>query len=53
MKRIKSKELGRVLVDRKIVEHFREGFSASQVSKITGKGKGYVIKIRDLAEEYT
>lgn len=52
MKRIKSKELGRITVDRKIVEHFREGKSASQVSKITGKGKGYVIKIRDLAAEY-
>ena len=52
MKKKSRKELGRILVDRKIVEHFREGISASQVSKITGKGKGYVIKIRDLAEEY-
>ena len=28
------------------------GISASQVSKITGKGKGYVINIRYLAEEH-
>jgi hypothetical protein len=52
MKKMSSKEFGRILVDRKIVEHFRAGISASQVSKITGKGKGYVIKVRDLAEEY-
>ncbi len=52
MRKKSRKELGRILVDRKIVEYFREGISASQVSKVTGKGKGYVIKIRDLAEEY-
>lgn len=52
MKRTKGQELGRIRVDRKIVERFREGLSASQVAKTMNKGKGYVIKIRDLALEY-
>lgn len=52
MRCVKSKDLGKITVDRKIVEHFRDGKSASQVARITGKGKGYVIKIRDLATEY-
>lgn len=52
MKRTKHKLLERITVDRKLVEYFREGKSASQVAKITGKGKGYVIKTRDLALEY-
>lgn len=52
MMRNNRKELGRIRVDRTIVEHFREGKSASQVAKIMGKGKGYVIKLRDLAVEY-
>ncbi|MFM8342709.1 MAG: Mu transposase domain-containing protein [Methylomonas sp.] len=39
-------------MDRKIVEYFREGQSASQISKKLSKGKGYVIKVRDLAVEY-
>jgi hypothetical protein len=49
---MKGQELGRIRVDRKIVERFREGLSASQVAKTMNKGKGYVIRIRDLAVEY-
>jgi len=39
-------------VDRKIVEMFRDGKSASAITKILDKSKGYVIKVRDLAEQY-
>jgi hypothetical protein len=52
MKRKKTSILGRITVDRKIVEQFRAGHSASQISKQLGKGKGYVIHVRDLAVEY-
>ena len=39
-------------MDRTIVEQFRAGLSASQISNQLSKGKGYVIKVRDLAVEY-
>ncbi len=52
MKPIKKKELERITVDRKIVEGLRDGRSLTSLTKSTGKGKGYVIKIRDLAIEY-
>ena len=39
-------------MDRKIVEMFRTGKSASAIAKNLEKGKGYVISVRDLAEEY-
>ena len=39
-------------MDRKIVEMFRDGKSASAITKILDKSKGYVIKVRDLAEQY-
>lgn len=45
-------KFGRILVDRKIVEMFRAGNSASAIAKKLDKGKGYVIKLRDLAEQY-
>ncbi len=48
----KKAQLRRVLVDRKIVEMFRTGKSASAIAKNLEKGKGYVISVRDLAEEY-
>jgi hypothetical protein len=48
----KNARLRRVLVDRKIVEMFREGKSASAITKALDKGKGYVLKVRDLAEQY-
>lgn len=51
MPRITSKELGRITVDRKIVERLGQGDSLTSIAKSTGKGKGYVIKIRDLAIE--
>jgi hypothetical protein len=50
--RMRKKELERVTVDRKIVEGLREGKSLTSLTKLTGKGKGYVIKTRDLALEY-
>jgi hypothetical protein len=49
---IRKKELGRITVDRKIVEGLREGRSVTSLTKSTGKGKGYVIKTRDMALEY-
>ena len=49
MKRPKKKDLERITVDRKIVEGLRDGRSLTSLTKLTGKGKGYVIKIRDLA----
>lgn len=52
MKRKQNSTLGRITVDRKIVEVFRAGLSASQISNQFSKGKGYVIKVRDLAVEY-
>lgn len=52
MKRNKKWLLRRITVDRKIVEQFRAGLSASQISKQSLKGKGYVIKVRDLAVLY-
>ena len=52
MKRKGLSILGRITVDRKIVEMFREGKSASEIVRLLPKGKGYVIKIRDLAEQY-
>jgi len=52
MKRKKTSILGRITVDRKIVEQFRAGQSASQISDQLSKGKGYVIRVRDLAVEY-
>jgi hypothetical protein len=52
MKRKKTSILGRITVDRKIVELFRAGQSASQISSRLSKGKGYVIRVRDLAVEY-
>lgn len=47
-----KKELERITVDRKIVEGLRNGRSLTQLTKSTGKGKGYVIKVRDLALEH-
>lgn len=52
MKRKMTSILGRITVDRKIVEQLRAGQSASQISNQLSKGKGYVIKVRDLAVEY-
>lgn len=52
MKRTKFLVSGRVTVDRKIVEQLCAGQTASYISKTMPKGKGYVIKVRDLAEQY-
>lgn len=51
MRRATKKELGRITVDRKIVEGLGNGRSLTWLTKSTGKGKGYVIKIRDQALE--
>lgn len=48
----KKKQMEKIRVDRKIVEGLREGQSVTGLTKLTKKGKGYVIKIRDLALEY-
>ena len=52
MRNIKKKDLERITVDRKIVEGLRNGRSLTSLTKSTGKGKGYIIKVRDLAIEY-
>jgi hypothetical protein len=52
MRRASKKELERITVDRKIVEGLGNGRSLTLLTKSTGKGKGYVIKIRDLALEH-
>ena len=52
MKKPKKRDLERIIVDRKIVEGLRSGRSLTQLTKSTGKGKGYVIKVRDLALDY-
>lgn len=51
MRRANKKELERITVDRKIVEGLIAGHSLTFLTTSTGKGKGYVIKIRDLALE--
>jgi hypothetical protein len=52
MKKHKKKDLEKITVDRKIVEGLRDGRSLRSLTKSTGKGKGYVIKIRDMALDY-
>jgi hypothetical protein len=52
MRKQEQKMLGRITVDRKIVEMFRDGKTASNIVGKLTKGKGYVIKTRDLAEQY-
>lgn len=52
MRNIKKRDLERITVDRKIVEGLRDSRSLTALTKSTGKGKGYVIKVRDLAIEY-
>lgn len=48
----KKKNLEKITVDRKIVEGLRESQSLTKLTKLTGKGKSYVVKIKDLALEY-
>lgn len=52
MKKLKKRDLEKITVDRKIVEGMRSGRSLTSLTKSTGKGKGYVIKVRDLALDY-
>lgn len=52
MQKLKKKDLEKITVDRKIVEGLREGRSLTSLTKSTAKGKGYVIKIRDMAIEH-
>ena len=52
MRKLRKKDLEKITVDRKIVEGLREGHSLTALTKSTGKGKGYVIKIRDQAIEH-
>jgi hypothetical protein len=49
----KSKKLlEKIIVDRKIVEGLRAGKSLTNLKKSTGKGKGFVVKTKDLALEF-
>lgn len=52
MRRLKKDKLEKITMERKIVEGLREGKSVSLLTKTTGKGKGYVIKVRDMAIEH-
>jgi len=52
MGKLNKKDLEKITVDRKIVEGLREARSLTSLSKSTGKGKGYVIKVRDMAIEH-
>lgn len=52
MRKHNKKDLEKITVDRKIVEGLRDGRSLTALTKSTGKGKGYVIKIRDMALDY-
>lgn len=52
MRKHKKKDLEKITVDRKIVEGLRNGRSLTALTKSTGKGKGYVIKVRDMAIEH-
>lgn len=52
MKKLKKQTLEKITVDRKIVEGLRDRKSLTSLTKSTGKGKGYVIKIRDMALDY-
>jgi hypothetical protein len=49
---MRKKILGKITMDRKIIEHLIDGKSVTQIQKILQKGKGYIISIRDLAIEY-
>ena len=52
MKKRRKKNLEKITVDRKIVEGLREGRSVTSLTKSTGKSKGYVVKIKNMAIEY-
>jgi hypothetical protein len=51
-KKISKKLMGKITVDRQIVEHLIDGKSLTQIQKLVKKGKGYIISIRDKALEY-
>ena len=48
MKKYKRKMIERISVERKIIESLRLKLSINSLVRSLGKGKGYVIKIRDL-----
>jgi hypothetical protein len=52
MKKKQKKGWAKMEVDRTIVECLCLGHSLTAITKSTGKGKGYVIKIKDMALEY-
>lgn len=52
MRKHTKRDLEKINVDRKIVEGLRDCRSLTSLTKSTGKGKGYVIKIRDMALDY-
>ncbi len=50
---VRKKLWEKIAVDRKIIEHFIEGKSATEIQKIFKKGKGYILSIRDRAIAYS
>ena len=47
-----QKVLGKISVDRKIIEHLIDGKSVTAIQKILQKGKGYILSVRNQALEY-
>ncbi len=52
-KKSSKKVLEKISVDRKIIEHFIDGKSATEIQRILQKGKGYILSVRDKAIEYS
>jgi hypothetical protein len=51
-KKCSKKVLEKITVDRKIIEHLADGKSVTAIQKILGKGKGYILAVRDRALEF-
>lgn len=51
-KKSHKKLMGKIQVDRKIVEYLIDGKSLTQIQKLLKKGKGYIISIRDKALDH-
>ena len=51
-KKVSRKLMGKITVDRQIVEYLIDGKSLTLIQKLVKKGKGYIIAIRNKALEY-
>ena len=49
---VRKKIWEKIKVDRKIIEYFLAGKSATEIQKTFQKGKGYILSVRDKAVEY-